>query len=30
LNLSLAVIGGHLGVTEKTVAKALRWIKGGS
>jgi hypothetical protein len=25
LNLSLAVIGFHFGVTEKTVAKALAW-----
>jgi hypothetical protein len=26
LNLSLAIIGRHLGVFEKTVAKALDWV----
>jgi len=29
LSLSFALIGRHLGVTEKTVAKALAWIDGG-
>jgi DNA-binding CsgD family transcriptional regulator len=28
--LSLALIGNRFGVSEKTVAKALAWIRGGS
>jgi hypothetical protein len=30
LGLSHAAIGRHLGVTDKTVAKALAWLKGGT